>query len=298
MDVERALRGRGEEEAAVLFEEEEDAWFSFSELDAVDVLDECDFVIDGDDSEAWTPAGSESGSDDAVMGKKPAKVAIKKRAYTSSCTSRRRGVPTLHTKKSIKEACAARLSACLRLPERLFRLVNEGDVEGIQSLVDEVFDKNCALKTHEVNVPTTGREYVSVFFSSLVDNFPDGVNKLRRAQLCKNGDVAFRFSFEGCFISTFSRSCLASPYELSSRKGKECMQKRLKEVFGGAAVCEGFHFDEGPASEEPADMPRFVAEIVGRMIFGASTPTRQLVRVLGLRVELKVRSLLCRATLC
>jgi hypothetical protein len=95
-------------------------------------------------------------------------------------------------------------------------LSNEGNLEGIRGLVTAAFDDNCTLKTHALKEHLTGREHVIDCFEQLLDQFPDGIYKLRTAYLAKNGDVIFKYAFDGtstCTLSTFkgNKYMIASP---------------------------------------------------------------------------------------
>jgi len=127
-------------------------------------------------------------------------------------------------KRPTEEDNKARLQRCLNLSVALFNLSNGGDLEGVRALVTEAFDQNCTLKTHALKEPLTGREHVIDCFERLLDQFPDGVYKLRTAFLAKNGDVVFKYVFDGtstCTLPGFK----GNRYMISFPDGKCPLQR-------------------------------------------------------------------------
>ena len=127
-------------------------------------------------------------------------------------------------KRPTEEDNKARLQRCLNLSVALFNLSNGGDLEGVRAFVTEAFDQNCTLKTHALKEPLTGREHVIDCFERLLDQFPDGVYKLRTAFLAKNGDVVFKYGFDGtstCTLPGFK----GNRYMISFPDGKCPLQR-------------------------------------------------------------------------
>jgi len=120
----------------------------------------------------------------------------------------------LNRKRVREEDNKVRLEGRLMLPSRLFQLCNEGDLSGIRSLVNEQFDEKCSFKTHAMKTPHASRDSIIDCFELMADQFPDGLYYLRNARLGKNGDVAFRFDFDGCSTCSLP-SFKGNPYLVS-----------------------------------------------------------------------------------
>ena len=164
------------------------------------------------------------GDDDGMMfleeeGDEPEKEKEKDGAAPAKPRSAPKSLQQPGKKRATEEDSEARLRRCLRLPIALFKLCNEGDLDGIRNTVNGSFDEKCTLKTHALKEHVTGREHVLEFFERLLDQFPDGMYKLRKAQLNKNGDVSFRFSFDGTSTASLS-TFQGNPFMIAFEQGK------------------------------------------------------------------------------
>jgi len=136
------------------------------------------------------PSQSKDKSKGAV--KSSTKAPIHKQAPGKGKLQRTRGEPCL-------------LKVC-QFPVHISNAINVGDIDLVNSTIDEFLTKECSLHAFVDNASSTvfsGSDQMKEYFSALLDLMPDLSCQVKAIKLRERQCVVFKMNFEGTFISNF-----------------------------------------------------------------------------------------------